>query len=198
MSGRRESPRGGKDDAEPRRPRPGEPVHAVACGLDAQPEAHQDRQTSTAELEVEIAALKDRLLRELAEQENIRMRARREREEAGELATGKFAKDLAGSLDDLARAIASFPEDLAGDSRLQEVLAGLKVTERGFLQEFERHGITRFYPIGESFDPNRHDALHLVKGSGRKPGTIAEVLVPGYLYRDRLLRPAKVSVESGS
>jgi molecular chaperone GrpE len=142
--------------------------------------------------------LKDRLLRELAEQENIRMRARRERDEAVEFAAGNFAKDLAGSLDDLGRAIANFPEDLASEPRLQEMLTGLKATERSFLLAFERHGITRFYPIGESFDPNRHDALHLVKGSGAQPGTITEVLVPGYLYRDRLLRPAKVSVESGS
>jgi molecular chaperone GrpE len=142
--------------------------------------------------------LRDRLLRELAEQENIRMRARRERDEAVKLTAGHFAKDLAGSLDDLGRAIASFPEDLAREPHLQEVLTGLKATERSFLQAFERHGITRVYPLGESFDPNQHDALHLVKGSGRQPGTIVEVFVPAYFHHDRLLRPAKVSVESGS
>jgi molecular chaperone GrpE len=153
---------------------------------------------STAELQAEIAALKDRLLRKLAEQENIRKRARRERDEAVRLTDGNFAKDLVGRLDDLGRAIASFPEDFSKEPRLQEVLTGLQATERSFLQVFERHGITRFYPVGESFDPNRHDALHLAKGSGGQPGTIVEVLVPGYLHRDRLLRPAKVSVESGS
>ena len=162
------------------------------------PQAQQNEpQASVEELEAQIAALKDRVLRELAEQENIRMRARRERDEAVRFAGSAFAKDMVSSLDNLRRAIGSFPKDLAGDAPLKEVLPGLEATERGLLKTFEKHGITRLDPLGEAFDPNRHDALHLIEGSDRPPGTIIEVLEPGYLYHGRLLRPAKVNVAKG-
>ena len=157
-----------------------------------------EQQASAEELEAQIAALKDRVLRELAEQENIRMRARRERDEAVRFAASGFAKDIVSSLDNLRRAIESFPKESAGDPSLKEMLSGLEATERSLLKTFERHGITRLDPIGDTFDPNRHDALRLIEGSDQPPGRILEVFEPGYLYHDRLLRPAKVSVARGS
>ncbi len=169
---------------------------ADAPAAEAQPQGHpQERveQASFEKLEAEIAALKDRLLRELAEQENIRMRARRERDEAVKFAASAFAKDLVGSLDNLRRAIESFP-----NPALREVFTGLEATERGLLKTFERYGITRLDPAGEAFDPSRHEALHHVEDTSRPPGTVADVLEPGYLHHGRLLRPAKVSVSKKS
>ncbi len=125
------------------------------------------------------------------------MRARRDRDEAVSYAASGFAKDIVSSLDNLRRAINSFPSDLAGDPSLKGVLQGLEATERALLDTFERHGITRLQPVGELFDPNRHDALQLTEDSDQPPGTIIEVLQPGYLYHDRLLRPAKVNVARG-
>jgi molecular chaperone GrpE len=188
-------PRGRKDNYE-RRPN-GHREPNIDDDASA-PVAQKNKQpASVEELEAQIAALEDRVLRELAEQENIRMRARREREEAIRFAASNFAKDIVSSLDNLRRAIENFPKDLDTDPSLKEVLLGLHVTEKSFLKTLEKHGITRLNPIGESFDPNRHDAFHLVEGSGEPPGKITEVLEPGYLHHDRLLRPAKVSVARG-
>ncbi|MGB9027330.1 MAG: nucleotide exchange factor GrpE [Rhodomicrobium sp.] len=159
------------------------------------PPAQQDeKQVSAQELEAQIAELKDRVLRELAEQENIRLRTRRERDEAVRFAGAGFAKDIVSSLDNLRRAIESFPKDSESDPALKEVLVGLEATERSLLKAFEKHGIARLDPVGEAFDPSLHDALRMIESSGRPPGTILEVLEPGYLYHERLLRPAKVAV----
>ncbi len=196
MTSNHDAPRSG-GTANHKRSREGDresKTPAEAPALQAQPSGQQ---ASTEELGAQIAALKDRVLRELAEQENIRMRSRRELEDAVSYAASNFAKDIVTSADNLRRAIESFPGDLAGDPSLKEVLAGLQATERGLLKVFEKHGITRLDPAGEAFDPNHHDALNLIEGSDQPPGTIIEVLEPGYLHHGRLLRPAKVNVAKG-
>jgi molecular chaperone GrpE len=147
-----------------------------------------------AALEAELAAQKDRLLRALAEAENIRRRAQREREDAAKYAMSGFAKDLLSAADNLRRALDSLPEAMAGDERTRNLLAGVAATERELLAAFERHGIRRIDPSGEPFDHNFHQAIYEAERSEKPPGTIIEVLQPGYLIHDRLLRPAMVGV----
>jgi molecular chaperone GrpE len=147
-----------------------------------------------AALEAELAEHKDRLLRALAEAENTRRRAQRERDDAAKYAISGFAKELLSAADNLRRALDSLPEAEVGDERTRSLLAGVAATERELLSVFERHGIRRIDPRGERFDHNLHQAIFEVEHGDRPPGTIIEVLQPGYLLHDRLLRPAMVGV----
>jgi molecular chaperone GrpE len=145
-------------------------------------------------LEAELAEHKDRLLRALAEAENTRRRAQREREDATKYAVAGFAKDLLSVADNLRRALDSVPEAEVRDERARSLLAGVAATERELSSVFERHGIRRIDPIGERFDHNFHQAIFEAERRDEPPGTIVEVLQPGYLLHDRLLRPAMVGV----
>ena len=151
-----------------------------------------------AVLEAELAEHKDRLLRALAEAENTRRRAQRERDDATRYAISGFAKELLSAADNLRRALDSLPEAEVGDERTRSLLAGVAATERELLSVFERHGIRRIDPMGERFDHNLHQAIFEVEHGDRPPGTIIEVLQPGYLLHDRLLRPAMVGVAKPS
>ncbi len=147
-----------------------------------------------AALEAELAEYKDRLLRALAEAENTRRRTQRERDDTAKYAVTGFARDLLSAADNLRRALDSLPEAEAGDERTRSLLAGVAATERELLSVFERHGIRRVDPQGEPFDHNLHQAIFEAERSDRPPGTIVEVLQPGYVLHDRLLRPAMVGV----
>ena len=151
-----------------------------------------------AELEAELAEQKDRLLRALAETENVRRRAQRERDDASKYAVAGFAKDLLSAADNLRRALDSLPESEARDDRTRSLLAGVAATERELLSVFERHGIKRIDPKGERFDHNFHQAIFEVERPDQPTGTIVEVLQPGYVLHDRLLRPAMVGVAKGA
>jgi molecular chaperone GrpE len=147
-----------------------------------------------AALETELAEQKDRLLRALAETENVRRRAQREREEASKYAVAGFAKELLSVADNLRRALDSLPEAEARDERTRGLLAGVEATERELLAVFERNGIRRVDPGGERFDHNLHEAVFEAERPGKPGGLIIEVLQPGYVLHDRLLRPAMVGV----
>ncbi|OYD82427.1 nucleotide exchange factor GrpE [Azospirillum brasilense] len=162
-------------------------------GAGPRPEGKDD---AVARLESELADLRDRLLRALAEQENIRRRAERERDEAARFAASGFARDLLPSADNLRRAIESVPMKFAAaEVWVQNLMAGLVATEKALLDAFEKHGILRIDPgPGEPFDPHRHQAMFEVENSGLPVGTVAQVLQPGYAQHERLLRPALVGV----
>jgi molecular chaperone GrpE len=147
-----------------------------------------------AALEAELADTKDRLLRALAETENVRRRTQREREDAVRYAAAGFARDLLAAADNLRRALDTLPEAEAPDERTRGLIAGVAATERELLAVFERHGIRRIDPNGERFDHNLHQAIFEAENSGRPGGTVVEVLQPGYVLHDRLLRPAMVGV----
>jgi molecular chaperone GrpE len=159
---------------------------------DASPEAR------IAALEAELAEEKDRLLRALAETENVRRRAQREREDASKYAVAGFAKDLLSVADNLRRALDSLPEGEARDERTRSLLEGVAATERELLGVFERYGIKRVDPKGDRFDHNLHQAIFEAERPGEPGGTIIEVLQPGYVLHDRLLRPAMVGVAKES
>jgi molecular chaperone GrpE len=148
-------------------------------------------------LEAELAEQKDRLLRALAETENVRRRAQREREDASKYAVTAFAKDLLSAADNLRRALDSLPEAEVKDERTRSLLAGVAATERELLSVFERHGIRRIDPKGDPFDHNFHQAIFEAEREDQPSGTVVEVLQPGYVLHDRLLRPAMVGVAKG-
>lgn len=150
-----------------------------------------------AAAESELAESKDRLLRALAETENVRRRAQREREDAAKYGASNLAKDLVNVADNLRRALASVPEGQVKDELTRTLLQGVDATERELLAAFERHGIRRIDPMGERFDHNFHQAIMEIENSGQPGGTVVQVLQPGYAMHDRLLRPAMVGVAKG-
>jgi len=159
--------------------------------------AEPSPETRVTELEAELAEYKDRLLRALAETENVRRRAQREREDTSKYAVAGFAKDLLSAADNLRRALESLPEAEAKDERTRSLLAGIAATERELLGVFERHGIKRIDPKGERFDHNLHQAIFEAERPDQPSGSVVEVLQPGYVLHDRLLRPAMVGVAKG-
>jgi molecular chaperone GrpE len=158
------------------------------------PDAVRDPAVRSPERDAEVADLKDRLLRALAEQENIRRRASREREDAVRFGASGLARDLLSTVDNLRRALESLPEEQAANETLQRFLAGVAATEHELLAALEKHGIRRIEPLGEPFDPYRHQAMFEVTDAEHPTGTVVQVVQPGYLHHDRLLRPAMVGV----
>ncbi|MGE0259503.1 MAG: nucleotide exchange factor GrpE [Alphaproteobacteria bacterium] len=158
------------------------------------PAAPSDR---LAAVEAELADTKDRMLRALAETENVRRRLSREREDARKYAAGAFAKDLLSPIDNLHRALEAVPEMEMTDPRARSLRDGVAAIEREFLAAFDRHGLKRIDPKGERFDHNFHEAVFEAERPDVPAGTIVEVLQPGYVMHDRLLRPAMVGVARG-
>jgi len=150
-----------------------------------------------AAIEAELAETKDRLLRALAETENVRRRLERERDDARKYAASAFAKDLLSPLDNLRRALDAMPESETTDPRARSLRDGVAATERELLAAFERHGLKRIDPKGERFDHNFHQAIFEAERPDVPAGTVVEVLQPGYMLHDRLLRPAMVGVAKG-
>lgn len=144
------------------------------------------------DLEAELADTKDKLLRALAEQQNIRKVMQRERDDAVKFAASKLAEDLLETLDDLRRAITSASTLESGEREMKQLVSGVEATERNLLAALERHGVRKIEPLGEMFDPNLHQAVFQVPDD--EEGKILEVLQPGYLLHERLLRPAMVGV----
>src|SRR4051794_34510514 len=153
--------------------------------------------TRLAAIEAELAETKDRLLRALAETENVRRRLQRERDDAQKYAAGAFAKDLLSPLDNLRRALDAMPEAETTDPRARSLRDGVAAIERELLAAFDRHGLKRIDPKGERFDHNFHQAMFETERPDVPSGTIVEVLQPGYVLQDRLLRPAMVGVAKG-
>ena len=150
----------------------------------------------TGTSEEDAAELKERLLRVLAEQQNFRRRLERERDDAVRFAATQLIKDLLQTADNLSRALQSVPQDLADQNEaLRTMVAGVAASERALQDTFAKHGIRRIAPaLGETFDPNQHQAMFEVEDSECEPGTIAQMVLPGYAYHERLIRPAFVGV----
>lgn len=146
-------------------------------------------------LEKELEKAKDQTLRAMAETENMRRRAAREKEDAGKYAISGFARDLISVADNLRRALDAVPADLAQiDDRLKSLLSGIEATEREMLSIFDRNGIKKLEPMHQIFDPNLHEVMFEAPIPGLPPGTICQLIQPGYTLHDRLLRPARVGV----
>ena len=130
----------------------------------------------------------------MAELENTRKRAERDRQEANKYAITGFARGVLSVADNLRRAIESVPDDDRDNESIKTLLAGVELTERELLKVFEQQGIKSIDPLGEKFDHNFHQTMFEVDASGQPAGTIVQVMEPGYVIADRLLRPAMVGV----
>jgi molecular chaperone GrpE len=152
--------------------------------------------TQERPLEAELQEAQDKLLRTLAEMENLRRRHTRELEDARKYAMAGFARDLLDVADNMRRAIAAVPEEARRTNELAEtLLAGVELTERTLLGAFDKHGVKKIVPErGEKFDHNRHQAMFEVPTTDLPPGHVADVMQTGWAIAERLLRPAMVGV----
>lgn len=155
------------------------------------------RDLRIAELEQQLAETKDQALRALAEAENVRRRTQRETEQIKKYAPGSLAKDLMSALDNLTRALQAAPDKEGLDEVTKNLVIGVEMIEKEVVSAFEKNHIQRIDPMGQKFDPNFHEAMFEVPDTGKPAGTVVQVLAPGYVLRDRLLRAAMVGVAKG-
>jgi molecular chaperone GrpE len=156
-----------------------------------------DPKPSTS-LDRELAEMKDRLLRTLAEMENLRKRTEREVTDARLYGVASFARDVLGVADNIRRALEAVPAEALANAQAMKVLVdGVELTERELLKALEKNGVRQFTPQGEKFDPNVHQAMFEVPDPSVPAGSIVQVMQPGYMIGDRVLRPALVSVAKG-
>ena len=182
------------DDAERESP-------ADEAGDAGEPEAAEAEEFAEAEedeAEDGEAALKDQLLRALADAENARRRAKKDVDDARAYAISRFAQDLLGVADNLGRALESIPaERRESDDAVKAIAEGIEMTAREFETALGRHGITKIDPLGEKFDYNLHQALFETAETDQPDGTVVQVFQTGYRIGDRLLREAMVGVAKG-
>jgi molecular chaperone GrpE len=171
-----------------------EATDAEAEGVEAEAEA-EAAPAEEKKPEDEIAELKDKLLRALADNQNTIRRARKEREDTAKYATANMARDILTVADNLRRALEAIPDELRSENDLAKgLIDGVQLTERELLATLERHGIRKIDPIGEKFDHNFHQAMFEVPTSDAEPGTVVQVIQRGYTIHDRLLRAAQVGI----
>jgi molecular chaperone GrpE len=157
-----------------------------------------DPAQESASLAKEVAELKDRVLRTLAEMENLRRRTEREVADSRTYAITGFARDLVGVADNIRRAL-----DAAADSGVvlegpaKALVDGVELTERELLKVLDKNGVKKFDPQGQKFDPNLHQAVFEVPDARVPSGAVVQVIQPGYMIGDRVLRPAMVGVSKG-
>ena len=144
----------------------------------------------------EAAEYKDRLLRTLAEMENLRKRTEREVADARLYGIASFAREVLAVADNMHRALSTIgPEVRAGgDAQVTALIEGVELTERELLKALEKSGVKKFSPQGEKFDPNLHQAMFEMETAEGPPGYVAQVIQAGYMIGDRVLRPAMVAV----
>lgn len=190
---------GGDEAAAGRSKADAEAVAAAAAAIDAEvPVEAAASAERLAAAEAEAARLKDEYLRALAETENVRRRAARDRQEAGQYAITAFARDLLSVADNLQRALASVDAAArAADPALAALTDGVAMTEKELLTVFERYGVKPIAAEGQPFDPHIHEALYEVPNSEVPAGTVMQVAQSGYMLHDRTLRPARVGIAKG-
>jgi len=147
----------------------------------------------------ELTEAKDRVLRTLAEMENLRRRTTREVEDARAYGISRFARDVLDIADNLQRALDAVPADTraAADPGLKALLEGVELTEKSLHSALEKNGVKKFDPAGQKFDPNVHQAMYEVPDESVPSGTVVHVVQAGYMIGDRILRPALVGVAKG-
>ncbi|WP_174291483.1 nucleotide exchange factor GrpE [Sphingomonas bacterium] len=157
---------------------------------DAPELAEHDR---VKELEAQLAEAKQATLYAQADIQNVRRRAEKDAADARSYAATNFARDILSVSDNLQRGLAAIPAELRADEKMKGLVTGLEATGRELDSVFQRHGITKIAALGETLDPNRHQAM-MEMPSGEPAGTIVQEMQTGYMIKDRLLRPALVAV----
>jgi molecular chaperone GrpE len=156
-------------------------------------------QGSVEALQKEASEARDKMLRTLAEMENLRKRTRKEVEDARAYGITGFARDILDIADNLQRALDAVPAEMKAnaDPGLKAFIEGVELTERSLLNTLEKNGVKKFDPSGEKFDPNFQQAMYEVPDPSVPPGTVVQVVQAGYMIGDRVLRPALVAVSKG-
>lgn len=171
---------------------PGSETPETAAATEAAADIAQARIT---QLEAEAAELKDRLLRTVADMENLRRRTEREVSDARQYAIAAFARDMLTAGDNLARAIEAIPPESRSENEvLTTLIDGVEMTERDLQKSLEKHGVRKLEPIGQKFDPNVHQAIFEVPTDEQPNGTVVQVMQSGYVIGERVLRPAMVGI----
>lgn len=150
-----------------------------------------------AEYLEEISKLKDSYLRAVADSENLRKRTEKQLEDGMKFATTNFARDLTSAIENLYRLLDNFPGDIE-DSRMKTLHDGIELTQREFINAFEKNGLKRVYPAGEVFDHNLHQAVAQIPNSELAEGIVLQVVKAGYILHDRLIEPAMVTVSKSA
>jgi molecular chaperone GrpE len=152
-----------------------------------------------AELAREAADLRDRLLRALAEMENLRRRTEKQVADERVYGIASFARDMLGVADNMRRALEAVTPEMraSADTGVKALIEGVELTERELLRVLEKHGVKKLEPLGAKFDPNLHQAMYEVPDPSVPPGTVAQVMQAGYTIGDRVLRPAMVAIAKG-
>src|SRR5581483_9336359 len=148
---------------------------------------------------LEVAEARDKMLRTLAEMENLRQRTRREVADAKTYGITGFARDVLEIADNLQRALDAVPAEAraAADPGLKALIEGVELTERSLLNALEKNGVKKFDPAGQKFDPNFQQAMYEVPDPSVPSGTVVQVVQAGYMIGERVLRPALVGVSKG-
>jgi molecular chaperone GrpE len=147
----------------------------------------------------EVADARDKMLRTLAEMENLRKRTAREVADARAYGITGFARDVLDIADNLQRALDAVPAETreSADPMLKALIEGVELTERSLLNALEKNGVKKFDPTGEKFDPNFQQAMYEVPDASVPSGTVVQVIQAGYTIADRVLRPALVGIAKG-
>jgi len=147
-----------------------------------------------AELVAQLEEANRKTLYAAAETQNVRRRLEQELQQATSYAAAGFARDMLAIKDHLDRALAAVSDELRADKTASQFLAGIEATARELDAAFARNNVTRIKSTGEALDPHRHQAMMEIPNGDAEPGTIVEEMQPGYMMKDRLLRPALVGV----
>jgi molecular chaperone GrpE len=168
-------------------------------GEAAQTPAAAPEPTPSTALEREHAEMKDRVLRTLAEMENLRKRTDREVADARLYGASSFARDIVAVADNMRRALETVPPEARANEEAgtKSLVEGVELTERELLKALEKNGVRQFNPQGEKFDPNVHQAMYEVPDASVPAGSVVQVVQPGYMIGERVLRPALVGVSKG-
>jgi molecular chaperone GrpE len=190
----------GMADNKPERPGATAPAKAASDAAGLANEVKQGNELpDAAALAKEVTEHKDKLLRALADMENLRRRTDREVADARAYGVSKLALDVVGVADNLRRALAAAGDSAAlAEGPAKSLREGVELIERDLLKVLERYGVKRFDPAGAKFDPNFHQAIFEVADDSIAAGTVAQVIQPGYMIGERVLRPAMVGVAKES
>jgi len=184
------------NDSDTRPPSDQNPAPANDPAVQPEPAVAPKPSTS---LDRELAETKDRLLRTLADMDNMRKRTEREVADARIYGISNFAREILGVADNMHRAMAALDDELRAkaDEPTKVLLEGVELTERELMNVLEKHGVKRIEPLGQKFDPNRHQAMYEIEDASVPAGSVIQVMQAGYMIGDRMLRPALVAVAKG-
>ncbi len=188
-----------KPHAEPSSPDTAAAPQTGAPEAAAEAAPERDVHAVIEALAAENTQLKDKVLRTLADMENLRRRTEKEVADARAYATTNFARDMLTVADNMRRALETVGDEAraAAEGALKGLLEGIDLTERDLLKTLERHGIRKIEPKGEKFDPNLHQAMFEIPDPSVPNGTVREVVQAGFVIGERVLRPALVGVAKG-